>query len=58
MGRTVKLLTTRGIIAVSLTLCYIMLLINETDTTQFLPVYMMIIGYMFGKDETSTDKTK
>lgn len=56
MGKNVKLTSTRGLIAIGLTLAYITLCITGKDTTQFLPVYMLVIGYMFSRDDGDNTK--
>lgn len=56
MGKNIKLTSTRGLIAVSLTLAYIALNITGKDATQFLPVYMLVIGYMFSRDDGDNTK--
>lgn len=52
MGKNVKLTTTRGIIAVILTLCLIYLFITETTQhiTEYITLYMVVLSYLFGSD--------
>lgn len=56
MGKSVKLLTTRGLIAVTMTLALIYLFISDTTKhiTEFITLYTMILHYMF--DTGDTDK--
>ena len=56
MGKNVKLNSTRGLIAILLTLT-LMLCIFFKDKETFIsytPVYMLILNYMFGKDDNNT----
>lgn len=55
MGKSVKLLTTRGIISVTLTLVLSFLFISNTTEhiTEYITLYTMILHYMF---DTGDDK--
>jgi hypothetical protein len=52
MGKNVKLTTTRGIIAVILTLCLIYLFVTDTTQhiTEYITLYMVVLSYLFGSD--------
>lgn len=52
MGKNVKLTTTRGIIAVILTLCLIYLFVTNTTQhiTEYITLYMVVLSYLFGSD--------
>lgn len=52
MGKNVKLTTTRGIIAVILTLCLIYLFVTDTaqHITEYITLYMVVLSYLFGSD--------
>ena len=58
MGKNIKLLTTRGIIALILTLAIVYLFVTDTTKhiTEFITMYMVIINYLFGTRENG-DKT-
>ena len=59
MGKNIKLLTTRGIIATALTLSIIYLFVTNTTEhiTEFITMYMVIINYLFGNNNEG-DKDK
>lgn len=52
MGKNVKLTTTRGVIAVILTLCLIYLFVTDTTQhiTEYITLYMVVLSYLFGSD--------
>lgn len=52
MGKNVKLTTTRGIIAVILTLCLIYLFVTDTTQhiTEYITLYMVVLSYLFGSE--------
>ena len=52
MGKNVKLNTTRGVIAVILTLCLIYLFATDTTQhiTEYITLYMVVLSYLFGSD--------
>lgn len=52
MGKNVKLLSTRGLIALILTAALVYLLITNTTQhiTEFITLYMVIINYLYGND--------
>lgn len=58
MGKNVKLTSTRGIIALVLTLAIVYLFITNTGEhiTEFITLYMVIINYLFGHDNGDSDK--
>lgn len=55
-GKNVKLLSTRGLTAIMLTLALIYLFITNTDThiTEYITVYGIVLHYMF--DSGGSDK--
>lgn len=59
MGKNIKLLTTRGIIATVLTLSIIYLFVTDTTShiTEFITMYMVIINYLYGNNNDG-DKDK
>ncbi len=59
MGRNVKLTSTRGIIAVMLSLALIYLFVSGTTQhiTEYITLYMVVVNYLFGSDRTE-DNTK
>jgi len=59
MGRNVKLTSTRGIIAVMLSLALIYLFVSSTTQhiTEYITLYMVVVNYLFGADR-SEDNTK
>lgn len=59
MGRNVKLTSTRGIIAVMLSLALIYLFVSGTTQhiTEYITLYMVVVNYLFGSDR-SEDTTK
>lgn len=60
MGKNVKLTTTRGIIAVILTLCLIYLFVTDTTQhiTEYITLYMVVLSYLFGSDHNNGDNDK
>lgn len=56
MGKNVKILTTRGIVSISMTLSLIYLFVTDTTKhiTEFITLYTMILHYMF--DTGDADK--
>lgn len=54
MGRNVKLTSTRGIIAVMLSLALIYLFVSGTTQhiTEYITLYMVVVNYLFGSDRT------
>lgn len=50
MGHGVKLLTSRGIIAVCLSLCLIYLFVSDTTKhiSEYIAVYSIVLNYLFG----------
>lgn len=55
MGKNIKLTTTRGIIAVILTVCLVYLFVTETTAhiTEFITLYMVLMNYLYGRDNTT-----
>lgn len=49
MGKNVKILTTRGLVSISMTLALIYLFVTDTTKhiTEFITLYTMILHYMF-----------
>lgn len=60
MGKNVKLLSTRGIIAIILTLCLIYLFVTGTTQhiTEYITLYMVVLSYLFGSDNNNGDNNK
>lgn len=56
MGKNIKLTSTRGIIAVLLTLCTIYLFISDTTKhiTEYLTIYTLVLTYMFSSNDTDS----
>lgn len=52
MGKNIKLTTTRGIIAVILSICLVYLFITETTAhiTEYITLYMVLMNYLYGRD--------
>lgn len=59
MGKNIKITSTRGIIAVILTLCIVYLFVTNTTEhiTEYITLYMVITNYLFGRDDKD-DTTK
>lgn len=53
MGKNIKITSTRGIIAVILTLCIVYLFVTNTTEhiTEYITLYMVITNYLFGRDD-------
>lgn len=53
MGKNIKLTSTRGIIAVSLTICTIYLFVSDTTKhiTEYLTIYTLVLTYMFSSND-------
>lgn len=53
MGRNVRINTCRGFVVVALTivLAYVTVIGNTDRFNMFVPLYMLILNYMFGKDD-------
>lgn len=53
MGKNVKLTTTRGVIAVMLSVCLIYLFVtNTTDhITEYITLYMVLMNYLYGREQ-------
>lgn len=49
MGKSIKLLTTRGLISVTMTLTLVYLFVTDTTKhiTEYITLYTMILHYMF-----------
>lgn len=59
MGKNVKLASTRGLIAVILSVALVYLFISDTTQhiTEYITMYMVIINYLFGNhDNGDSDK--
>ena len=56
MGKNIKLTSTRGIIAILLTLCTIYLFISDTTKhiTEYLTIYTLVLTYMFSSNDTDS----
>lgn len=56
MGKNVKITSTRGIIAIMLTLCTIYLFISDTTKhiTEYLTIYTLVLTYMFSSNDTDS----
>ena len=52
MGKNIKLTTTRGIIAVILSICLVYLFVTETTAhiTEYITLYMVLMNYLYGRD--------
>ena len=48
----VRLITTKGIIAIILTIVYSVLAVNNTLSVEFNSLYLIIIGFYFGDAAT------
>lgn len=59
MGKSIKLTSTRGIIAIMLTLALIYLFVSGTTQhiTEYMTLYMVVVNYMFNADK-SEDSTR
>lgn len=57
MGKNIKLTTTRGIIAVMLSICLIYLFVtNTTDhITEYITLYMVLMNYLYGRDHNDAE---
>lgn len=57
MGKNVKLTTTRGIIAVMLSICLIYLFVaNTTDhITEYITLYMVLMNYLYGREQNDAE---
>lgn len=53
MGKNIKITSTRGIIAIILTLCIVYLFVTNTTEhiTEYITLYMVITNYLFGRDD-------
>lgn len=53
MGKNIKITSTRGIIAIVLTLCIVYLFVTNTTEhiTEYITLYMVITNYLFGRDD-------
>jgi hypothetical protein len=53
MGKNVKLTTTRGIIAVMLSICLIYLFVTNTadHITEYITLYMVLMNYLYGREQ-------
>ena len=60
MGKNIKLTSTRGIIAVMLTISLVYLFVSDTTKhiTEFITLYMVVINYLFGVDKSTDDDNK
>lgn len=60
MGKNIKLTSTRGIIAVMLTISLVYLFVSDTTKhiTEFITLYMVVINYLFGVDKLTDDDNK
>lgn len=60
MGKNIKLTSTRGIIAIILTLSLVYLFVSETTAhiTEFITLYMVVINYLFSVDKSAEDNNK
>lgn len=59
MGKNVKLTSTRGLIAVILSIALVYLFVSDTTQhiTEYITMYMVIINYLFGNhDNGDSDK--
>ena len=56
MGKNVKITSTRGIIAILLTLCTIYLFITDSTKhiTEYLTIYTLVLTYMFSSNDTDS----
>lgn len=56
MGKNIKLTSTRGIIAILLTLCTIYLFVSDTTKhiTEYLTIYTLVLTYMFSSNDTDS----
>lgn len=57
MGKNVKLLSTRGLIALLLSVALIYLFISNTvqHITEYITLYMVVLNYLFGSDNHGDD---
>lgn len=53
MGKNIKITSTRGIIAIILTICIVYLFVTNTTEhiTEYITLYMVITNYLFGRDD-------
>lgn len=60
MGKNIKLTSTRGIIAVMLTISLVYLFVSDTTKhiTEFITLYMVVINYLFSVDKSTEDSNK
>lgn len=60
MGKNIKLTSTRGIIAIILTLSLVYLFVSDTTAhiTEFITLYMVVINYLFSVDKSAEDNNK
>lgn len=60
MGKNIKLTSTRGIIAIILTLSLVYLFVSETTAhiTEFITLYMVVINYLFSVDKSAEENIK
>lgn len=58
MGKNIKLTSTRGIIAVMLTISLVYLFVSDTTKhiTEFITLYMVVINYLFSVDKEDSNK--
>lgn len=57
MAHNIKLFTVKGMISICLTLTLTYLLITSNENINiFLPVYMVIINYLYGEKTGDADK--
>lgn len=57
MGKNVKLLSTRGLIALLLSAALIYLFVSNTvqHITEYITLYMVVLNYLFGSDNHGDD---
>lgn len=57
MGKNVKLTTTRGIIAVMLSICLIYLFVTNTadHITEYITLYMVLMNYLYGREQNDAE---
>lgn len=60
MGKNVKLTSTRGLIAIILSLSLVYLFVSNTTQhiTEYITMYMVIINYLFGNHDNNGDSDK
>lgn len=58
MGKNIKLTSTRGVIAVMLTISLVYLFVSDTTKhiTEFITLYMVVINYLFSVDKEENNK--